>query len=77
LTQQQIAQQLGVKQYTVSRQLTKIKKTLLMELAQWSQKTLHIPVQSDVIDSMSNSLEEWLIAHYRPLVVSSPVESLK
>ncbi|MDF5707462.1 MAG: sigma-70 family RNA polymerase sigma factor [Nostoc sp. S4] len=75
LTQQQIAQQLQVKQYTVSRQLTKIKKTLLMELAQWSQKTLHIPVTSDVIDSMSNSLEEWLIAHYRPVVISSPVES--
>ncbi len=77
LTQQQIAQQLGVKQYTVSRLLTKIKKTLLMELAEWSQKTLHISVKSDVIDSISNSLEEWLIAHYRPLVVSSPVESLK
>ncbi|MBD2497918.1 sigma-70 family RNA polymerase sigma factor [Nostoc sp. FACHB-280] len=74
LTQQQIAQQLGVKQYAVSRQLTKIKKTLLMELAQWSQKALHIPVTSDVIDSMSNSLEEWLIAHYRPLVLSSPTE---
>ncbi|MBC1236283.1 sigma-70 family RNA polymerase sigma factor [Nostoc sp. 2RC] len=75
LTQQDIAQHLGVKQYTVSRQLTKIKKTLLMELAQWSQKTLHISVTSDVIDSMSNSLEEWLIAHYRPLILSSPVES--
>ncbi|BAB78395.1 sigma-70 family RNA polymerase sigma factor (plasmid) [Anabaena sp. FACHB-709] len=77
LTQQQIAQQLGIKQYTVSRQLTKIKKTLLVELAQWSQKTLHIPVKSDVIDSMSNSLEEWLIAQYRPLILLSPVESLK
>ncbi|MCC5638664.1 sigma-70 family RNA polymerase sigma factor [Nostoc sp. CHAB 5844] len=74
LTQQQIAQQLGVKQYTVSRQLTKIKKILLMELAQWSQKALHIPVTSDVIDSMSNSLEEWLIAHYRCLVLSSSLE---
>ncbi|BAY80224.1 hypothetical protein NIES25_67120 (plasmid) [Nostoc linckia NIES-25] len=75
LTQQDIALQLGVKQYTVSRQLTKIKKTLLMELAQWSQKTLHISVTSDVIDGMSNSLEEWLIAHYRPIILSSPVES--
>ncbi|WP_445632971.1 Group 3/4 sigma-70 RNA polymerase sigma factor [Nostoc sp. DSM 114161] len=75
LTQQDIALQLGIKQYTVSRQLTKIKKTLLMELAQWTQKTLHISVTSDVIDSMSNSLEEWLIAHYRPIILSSPVES--
>ncbi|MDZ7962607.1 MAG: sigma-70 family RNA polymerase sigma factor [Aulosira sp. DedQUE10] len=75
LTQQQIAQQLGVKQYTVSRQLTKIKRTLLLALAQWSQQTLHTPVTSDVIDSMSNSLEEWLLAHYRHLVVSSSVES--
>ncbi|MBD2164395.1 sigma-70 family RNA polymerase sigma factor [Calothrix membranacea FACHB-236] len=75
LTQQQIAQQLGVKQYTVSRQLTKIKRTLLLALAEWSQQALHIPVTSDVIDSMSNSLEEWLLAHYRHLVLSSPGES--
>lgn len=65
LTQQQIAQELGVKQYTVSRLLTKVKRTLLLALAQWSQKELHTPLQSDVIDSMSNALEEWLEQYYR------------
>lgn len=63
-TQQQIAQQLGVKQYTVSRQLTRLKQTLLLALAQWSQQTLHISLTSQVLDSMSNVLEEWLTAHY-------------
>ncbi|MBW4605024.1 MAG: sigma-70 family RNA polymerase sigma factor [Calothrix sp. FI2-JRJ7] len=77
LTQQEIAQQLGVKQYTVSRQLTKIKRTLLLALGQWSAETLHIPLTSNVIDSMSNSLEEWLVVHYRHPVLSSSVESLK
>lgn len=65
LTQQQIAQQLGVKQYTVSRQLTRVKRTLLLVLAQWSEQKLHNSLQSDVIDSMSNSLEEWLNLYYR------------
>jgi RNA polymerase sigma factor (sigma-70 family) len=64
LTQQQIAQQLGVKQYTVSRHLARLKQTLLLTLAQWSQKTLHISLTSQVLDSMSNALEEWLVAHY-------------
>ncbi|BAY48631.1 hypothetical protein SAMD00079811_62570 [Scytonema sp. HK-05] len=77
LTQQQIAQQLGVKQYTVSRQLTKLKRTLLLALTQWSQQKLHTSLTSNVIDSMSNSLEEWLLVHYRHPVLSSSVESLK
>jgi RNA polymerase sigma factor (sigma-70 family) len=66
LTQQQIAQRLDMKQYTVSRQLQRLRKTLLLALAQWSQQTLHIPLTSLVLDSMSNALEEWLNAHYFP-----------
>lgn len=65
LTQQQIAQQLGVKQYTISRQLSQIRQKLLLALAQWSQQTLHIKLTSEVLDSMSNLLEEWLNAYYR------------
>jgi RNA polymerase sigma factor (sigma-70 family) len=64
LTQQQIAQQLGVKQYTVSRQLSQIRQKLLLTLAQWSQQTLHIKLTSEVLDSMSNLLEEWLNVYY-------------
>ncbi|MEC4816312.1 MAG: sigma-70 family RNA polymerase sigma factor [Scytonema sp. PMC 1069.18] len=74
LTQQQIAQQMGVKQYTVSRLLTKVKRALLLELAHWSKKILHTPLTSNVIDSMSNALEEWLVAHYRPSPLSSKEE---
>ncbi|MBD2774268.1 sigma-70 family RNA polymerase sigma factor [Iningainema tapete] len=75
LTQQQIAQQLGVKQYTVSRSLTRVKRTLLLALAEWSQQKLHTPLKSDVIDSMSNALEEWLVAHYCSPLVSSSEDS--
>jgi RNA polymerase sigma factor (sigma-70 family) len=64
LTQQEIAQQIGVKQYNVSRQLSKTKQFLLMALAQWSQETLHTPLTSNVIDSMSHALEEWLKLYY-------------
>ena len=66
LTQQQIAQHLDIKQYTVSRQLNRLRKTLLLALAEWSQQTLHISLTSPVLDSMSNAIEEWLSAYYLP-----------
>lgn len=70
LTQQQIAQHLGVKQYTVSRQLNRLRKTLLLALAQWSQQTLHISLTSPVLDGMSQAIEEWLSAYYLPSTVT-------
>ncbi|AFY34506.1 sigma-70 family RNA polymerase sigma factor [Calothrix sp. PCC 7507] len=60
LTQQQIAQQLEIKQYQVSRRLSSIKRQLLQSLAQWSNETLHISPTPNVLDAMSTSLEEWL-----------------
>jgi RNA polymerase sigma factor (sigma-70 family) len=63
-TQQQIAQQLEMKQYTVSRQLTKVRYYLLLKLAQWSRDTLHISVTSDVLKHSITALEEWLQIYY-------------
>ncbi|MEM8779213.1 MAG: sigma-70 family RNA polymerase sigma factor [Cyanobacteria bacterium P01_G01_bin.49] len=64
LTQSEIAKQLKTKQYTVSRRLTKARQTLLLKLSQWSQQTLHISLTSDILNSMSTVLEEWLTSHY-------------
>ncbi len=64
LTQQQITQQLGIPQYTVSRRLSSVRQTLLKKLAQWSQETLHSSLSSDVLAGMSTVLDEWLTAHY-------------
>jgi len=63
-TQQAIAQALDTKQYTVSRQLNKIRKLLLSAIAQWSRDTLHISLDSNVLKQMSGALEEWLNFHY-------------
>ncbi|HEY9663452.1 MAG TPA: sigma-70 family RNA polymerase sigma factor [Allocoleopsis sp.] len=60
LTQQQIAQQLNLKQYTVSRHLTHANHTLLTELVNWSQQKLGISLSAAAIETMSNVLEEWL-----------------
>lgn len=80
LTQQQIAQQLEMKQYTVSRRLTKSREFLLLALAQWSKDKLHTSVTSDVLKHMSIVLEEWLQAHYsssfNPLEVSISTSGL-
>lgn len=64
LTQQQIAQQLEMKQYTVSRRLSSIKRSLLTTLTQWSIDSLHITPTPVVVDAMSKSLEEWLNNYY-------------
>lgn len=64
LTQKQIAAQLNIKQYTVSRRITSIKKSLLLTLVQWGESTLHISGESVVVDAINTSLEEWLKFHY-------------
>ncbi|MGB3636037.1 MAG: sigma-70 family RNA polymerase sigma factor [Rivularia sp. (in: cyanobacteria)] len=66
LNQSQIAKQLGVKQYTISRKLSKCKQTLLIKLATWTKESMHISLDSSVLDYMSTVLEEWLQNYYKP-----------
>ena len=63
LKQADIAQELNTKQYSISRKLSRVRKQLLMALADWSKSTMHISLTSDIIDNISSLLEEWL-AHY-------------
>lgn len=65
-TQQAIATELGLKQYAISRALTRIKKALITALSQWSQAQLHIAPAPDVVKHTSAAIDEWLIAQYRP-----------
>jgi RNA polymerase sigma factor (sigma-70 family) len=65
LTQQQIAKQLDIKQYTISRRLTKAREALLIKLATWSQGTLHISLNSTVLNYISTVMEEWLKGYYQ------------
>ncbi|MFB2837306.1 sigma-70 family RNA polymerase sigma factor [Floridanema evergladense] len=74
LTQQQIAQQLEIKQYTVSRRLTKARESLLLALAQWSQDTLHISPNSNVLKDISIVIEEWLKDNLSNSIFSSTSE---
>ncbi|MEL6927075.1 MAG: sigma-70 family RNA polymerase sigma factor [Cyanobacteria bacterium J06600_6] len=64
LKQAEIAKELGTKQYTVSRKLSRVRKGLLMALANWSQSTMHISLTSDILDNISSLLEEWLANYY-------------
>jgi RNA polymerase sigma factor (sigma-70 family) len=65
LTQQEIAKQLEMKQYTVSRRLSSVKETLLLALARWSQDSLHISLTSPALKEMSVVIEEWLQQYYQ------------
>ena len=64
LKQAEIAKQLDTQQYSISRKLARARKTLLKELAQWSQSTMHISLTSDILNNISALLEEWLAGYY-------------
>lgn len=64
VTQTEIAEQMGIQQYAISRKLTRIKKTLLLALSQWAQDTLHISPSPDLVNQSSAALEAWLLAQY-------------
>lgn len=64
LTQKEIASQLQIQQYQVSRQLSRARQQLLLSVAKWSQETLHISIESAVLASMSAVIHEWLQRHY-------------
>lgn len=76
LTQKDIAEQLQIKQYQVSRKLSRIRQQLLLSVAKWSQKTLHISLDSSVLANVSNSIHEWL-AHYYQSALSTSLTGQK
>ncbi|NJR14597.1 MAG: sigma-70 family RNA polymerase sigma factor [Calothrix sp. CSU_2_0] len=63
-TQQQIAKELQIQQYTISRRMAKVRDTLLKILAKWSQEKLHISMTSDILKSTNAVMEEWLQSYY-------------
>ena len=69
LTQSEIASQLQIKQYQVSRQLSRVRQQLLRSVAQWSQESLHISIDSAVLANVSAVIHEWLQSHYAPKAV--------
>lgn len=67
LTQQQMAAQLEMKQYTVSRRLSRAREMLLAAMVRWSQEVLHISLTTDLLSYTNTALEEWLQRHYHPI----------
>ncbi|MEB3210752.1 MAG: sigma-70 family RNA polymerase sigma factor [Leptolyngbyaceae bacterium] len=72
LTQNLIAEQMGITQSSVSRQLTRARTLLLQRLIEWSVSTLHISPNPAHIESMGALLEEWLGIYYES--VQSPTD---
>ncbi|MGD1918967.1 MAG: sigma-70 family RNA polymerase sigma factor [Pleurocapsa sp.] len=64
LKQAEIAKELNTQQYTVSRKLSRARKTLLKALAKWTESTMHISLTSDILNNISSLLEEWLAGYY-------------
>ncbi|MEM9213236.1 MAG: sigma-70 family RNA polymerase sigma factor [Cyanobacteria bacterium P01_F01_bin.150] len=64
LKQKDMAQQLDIPQYKVSRQLSRVRKKLLKELVIWAEEALHIAVESNLVKDMDSVLEDWLRFHY-------------
>ncbi|MEL6554642.1 MAG: sigma-70 family RNA polymerase sigma factor [Cyanobacteria bacterium J06621_11] len=64
LTQSEIAFELNLKQYQVSRQLSRIRQQLLLSVATWGQQHLHISIDPAVLANVSDVIDEWLRQHY-------------
>ena len=60
LNQQKIAKELGIKQYNVSRRLSKARDALLVKLATHCKESLHISLNPTVLDYISTLMKEWL-----------------
>ncbi|NEQ50920.1 MAG: sigma-70 family RNA polymerase sigma factor [Leptolyngbya sp. SIO3F4] len=63
-TQTDIARQLNIQQYQVSRKLSRIRRQLLLSIVSWSKETLHIPKESTILGDVSEVIHEWLQHHY-------------
>ncbi|WP_031294462.1 sigma-70 family RNA polymerase sigma factor [Leptolyngbya sp. Heron Island J] len=66
LTQSDIANQLNIKQYQVSRKLSRIRRRLLLSVIHWAQQTLHISTKAAVLANVSDLIHEWLQHYYSP-----------
>lgn len=60
LNQQQIAKNLGIKQYNISRRLSKAREILLYKLSNYCKESLHISLNPPVLDYISTLMKEWL-----------------
>ncbi len=60
MTQVDMAKKLGIQQYQVSRQLERVRRSILKKIILWVQKNLHTSPTPSVVESMSHSLEVWL-----------------
>lgn len=63
LTQKEIGERLQISQPTASRrikQLQQIKRQWLLQMVEQASRDLHISINTAVIDTMSQALEEWL-----------------
>ena len=66
LTQSDIARQLNIQQYQVSRKLSRIRQQLLLSIINWGTETLHIPTEAAVLANVSDVIHEWLQRYYAP-----------
>ncbi|MBT9315845.1 sigma-70 family RNA polymerase sigma factor [Leptothoe spongobia] len=73
-TQTDIARQLDIQQYQVSRKLSRIRRQLLLNTVNWSQETLHIPKESAILANVSEVIHEWLQSHYSQVSPQAPSE---
>lgn len=51
-------------QYTVSRRLAEVNKMLLQTLCTWATQELHIPVDSNLINTMNMLITDWLSLNF-------------
>ncbi|PSB01104.1 sigma-70 family RNA polymerase sigma factor [Merismopedia glauca] len=64
LNQTEIGELLEIEQYTVSRRLKSVKENMLKSLSEWAKSTLHISMDSHIINDINYLIEDWLYQYF-------------
>jgi RNA polymerase sigma factor (sigma-70 family) len=64
LSQSKIGKLLHLEQFTVSRRLKLVKQKMLNSLEKWAKSTLHLSIDSHILNYMNQLVEEWLDRYF-------------
>jgi RNA polymerase sigma factor (sigma-70 family) len=64
LSETEIGKLLGINQSTVSRRRKLVRENMLKSLCEWAEITLHISIDSHIINHMNHLIEDWLEQYF-------------
>lgn len=64
LSETEIGKLLGINQSTVNRRRKVVKENMLQALCEWANNSLHISIDSHILNHMNHLIEDWLYQYF-------------